>query len=376
MTFADRLASVDAAALTPLVRQHLRDNTASVTTFAYTTLSGGFAGVTVGGHGAFRFSGMAGGASWSLILKVLGRTTGTGSDDPGDWNYWKREILAYQSGILADLPGGIAAPRCFGLTGYPGDEYWIWLEDIGAPSVTWDIARYARAGRDLGRFNGAYLAGLAFPDYPWFTRGRVRNWLELGRPVLDDLPAHLANRSRRHWLTPRTAEAVNALWRNREPMLAALEALPRSLCHHDAFPRNLFVGERGTTAIDWQIMGTGAVGEEIMPLIGVSVQFMHIRPAMVAELEGAVFASYLEGLRDAGWRGDEREARLGYVAAAALWGGVATVGMWPDISDAMAYNYCEAIIGAPIDDIVDCWAEMQEYFLNLGNEAVLLMEKL
>ena len=374
-TFRERLEAVDAAALTPLARQALGDEAAVVTHFTITPLAGGFAGVTVGGHGTFRVSGMAGSRPWSLILKVLGRTSGTGSNDPREWNYWKREILAYQSGLLDDLPPGIAAARCFGVVSHPRDEYWIWLEDAGALSTAWDMAHYAHAARDLGRFNGTYLAGRPVPDRPWFTRGRVRNWLDLARPILDDLPAHLAGRTRRHWLTPRTAESVAVLWRAREPMLAALDALPHCLCHHDAFPRNLFVGESNTTAIDWQIMGTGAVGEEIMPLVAVSVQLMHVPPAKVRELEEAVFGNYVEGLRDAGWRGNERDVRLGYAAAAGLFGGVATVGLWPDISDARDYRDSESMIGAPIDAIVDCWAEMQEHFLKLAAEAALLMER-
>jgi hypothetical protein len=374
VTFAERLAAVDAAALTPFVREALRDDTLTVTSITYAAMSGGFASGTVGGRGTFRFSGAAGEASWSLILKVLGRVNGTGSDNPHEWNYWKREILAYQSGLLDDLPGGVRAPRCFGVVEHPDAEYWIWLEDAGTASHTWDMAHYARAARDLGRFNGAYLTGHPLPDRPWFTRGRVRNWLDLSRPVLDDLPAHLAGRTRRHWLTPRTAEAVGTLWRAREPILAALDRLPRCLCHHDAFSRNLFVGEQGTTAIDWQIMGTGAVGEEIMPLICVSVQFMHLPAAEMASLEATVFAAYLEGLRDAGWRGEERDVRLGYAASAALWGGVSTIGMWPEISDIRFAKDIEALIGAPIDAIVDCWAEMQEHYLKLAAEAQTLME--
>jgi hypothetical protein len=32
--------------------------------------------------------------------------------DPGAWDYPGREGLAYGSGLLADLPGGLATPRC------------------------------------------------------------------------------------------------------------------------------------------------------------------------------------------------------------------------------------------------------------------------
>ena len=377
--FANRLAAVDAATLAPLVRQALNDDGASVMEFSVKPLSGGFAGETVGGHGTYRFSGTARSAHgtilWSMVLKVLGRVRGTGSTDLREWNYWKREILAYQSGLLDDLPGGIVAPRCFGVVENDGEEYWIWLEDVAGDTPDhWDMADYARVARHLGQFNGAYLAGNPIPDRPWFTRGRVRNWLDIAAPILDHLPRHLAGRTRRHWLTPRQAEGVSALWRGRDPLLAALDALPRSLCHHDAFQRNLFITPDRTVAIDWQIMGTGAVGEEIMPLVCVGVQFMHVPPEKMAELEGYVVAGYLEGLRDAGWRGEESLVRFGYGCAAALWGGVSTIGLWPEISDAENYKGIEDLLGTPIDAIVDCWAVMQDHYLKLGDEAVAALE--
>ncbi len=48
--------------------------------------------------------------SWSLVLKVV--SDPGGRDDPTAHNYWKREFLTYQAGLLADLPG-LRAPRCY-----------------------------------------------------------------------------------------------------------------------------------------------------------------------------------------------------------------------------------------------------------------------
>ena len=181
--------------------------------------------------------------------------------------------------------------------------------------------------RHLGQFNGAYLARLPIPDRRWFTRGRVRSWLDLSADALDDLPEFLGSRSAPHWLTPTQAERVSTLWHGRATLLKRLEVLPRCLCHHDAFPRNLYAGPDKTTAIDWQIMGTGVVGEELMPLIGVSLHFLHVPPKQARELEATVIDGYTLGLRDAGWRGDERLVRLGYGLATSLFCGVASVGM-------------------------------------------------
>jgi hypothetical protein len=376
--FRARLALVDADTLAPLVRRSLGDEAAIITHSEMAPLTAGYAGETVGGRGVYRFSGEATshGAtrSWSLILKVLGKMRGIGSTDPVDWDYWRREILAYQSGLLENLPG-ISAPRCLGVVEYPGNEFWIWLEEVtDAGNPNWDMADYARAARDLGRFNGAYLTGaMPLPDHPWLTRGRVASWLALGADVLADLPAHLAGRTRRHWLSAAQTERVEALWAGRAPLLAALDRLPRSLCHHDAFRRNLFGGPR-TTAIDWQIVGTGAVSEELMPLVAISLQFMNVPVSAAPELEANVLAGYLEGLRDAGWHGDERLVRFGYAAATGLFAGVATVGMWQSLSDASGYQSAEGIFGHPIDAIIDTWSELQDHFLDLGEEALTLAD--
>ena len=50
---------------------------------------------------------------WSLVLKAFEAPAQGGG--VGDWNYWKREAMAYRSGLLDDLPGGTAAPRCLGV---------------------------------------------------------------------------------------------------------------------------------------------------------------------------------------------------------------------------------------------------------------------
>lgn len=53
---------------------------------------------------------------WSVIVKVFngGGVSGVGQEtfhNPYSWNYWKREILAYSSGILGELSGDLIAPR-------------------------------------------------------------------------------------------------------------------------------------------------------------------------------------------------------------------------------------------------------------------------
>src|SRR5690348_4731581 len=78
--------------------------------------------------GLYRFTGIAlvdgRPAPWSLMLKVM--RLGASSDNPAAREiehplYWEREALIYQSGLLDDLPGGLAAPRCLAVIRRPED---------------------------------------------------------------------------------------------------------------------------------------------------------------------------------------------------------------------------------------------------------------
>ena len=68
---------------------------------------------------------------WSVILKIVHASDDPfgGSAQPGHANYWKREALIYQSGLLDALPG-IRAPRCHGIDEGDTTAAGIWLEDV------------------------------------------------------------------------------------------------------------------------------------------------------------------------------------------------------------------------------------------------------
>jgi hypothetical protein len=123
-------------------------------------------------------------------------------------------------------------------------------------------------------------------------------------------------------------------------------------------------------------MGTGAIGEELTPLVAVSLQFLHVPPGKARELEAIVIEGYMAGLRDAGWRGDERLVRLGYGLATGLFGAVATVGMWHELADAELSEMLAGAIGGSIGEVLATWRELQEHFLDLGEAAARLCEEI
>lgn len=178
------------------------------------------------------------------------------------------------------------------------------------------MQRFGLAARHLGQFTGRYLTGTALPEYPWLTRGRVRGWLAHGGPWLGE-----PMRTRRRpgllstWLTDEVLDRMDALWAERQALLEAFDELPVTLCHHDAHRRNLgsrWVGGREcTTVLDWQLVGTGHLGEEVAALVAVSLQFMDVPITDVAAFERASFDEYLAGLHDAGWDGDPDQGSRG-----------------------------------------------------------------
>jgi hypothetical protein len=171
--------------------------------------------------------------------------------------------------------------------------------------------------------NGPYLAERTIPDYPWLTTNIAQQKGRRGEMLarLGELRQHAI--VRRGW-PDHVAEGIQRIWREREWFYRTLCQLPRVFQHGDAGRRNLMSrtgqnGETETVAIDWGMSGVGAVGEEIAPTVCAPVfWFQGVTPAQLPELEEKVLDGYLQGLQQAGWVGDPRLARLGYLCTAAL----------------------------------------------------------
>jgi len=107
-----------------------------------------------------------------------------------------------------------------------------------------------------------------------------------------------------------------------------------------------------------------------VPLVQASIYFLEVELAKAQELDKIVFEGYLDGLRDAGWHGDPRLVRLGYAAASAVRypiGGTAE--SLPFVLDENLHAVAEQIVGRPIGEITDLWAEVFLFLLGLADEA-------
>jgi hypothetical protein len=131
-------------------------------------------------------------------------------------------------------------------------------------------------------------------------------------------------------------------------------------------------------AIDWSMVGYGGVGEEVGITTAVGLSWLEVSGDQARELDRIVFEAYVDGLRAAGWQGDVRLARLGYTITASLVTGVA----WAMFMGALAFSTddgvrsIEAAIGHQLDDILEQWAMVQPFLLDLGDEALRLADEL
>lgn len=262
---------------------------------------------------------------WSTILKVIQSPANAGwsnmgeGEDQSHWNYWKRELLIYQSGLLDGLPDGLLAPRCYATIELAGNIACLWLEDVAdADESAWPLDRYALTARHLGRLNGRFIAERRVPDYPWLSRNRIRQWA-LGFPEWQaaswEHPLALAR------FPMPAAEALRRMHGEKERFIARLDKLPQTLCHGDTYPTNFKTRHEGdgpmqTVALDWALASIAPVGFDLGQLaFGAHLNLAGIR---LADIDRVLFEGYLAGLRDSGCMADSAQVRFGYTASAAL----------------------------------------------------------
>jgi len=210
------------------------------------------------------------GGSVSVVRKTF-RPLSSGrhavaSRAPDHWAYWRRELLAYPSGLLPRGPA-LRAPR---LLGTVGDV--LYLEYVGEirPSPE-------QAAHDLGRWHQQ-------------DRGRAEPWLArhqlAQRLAVTDLD----------WSTVDVDSRLPEIWDRRHELLAALGSVPSGIAHGDFSTGNLRTDGTTTVALDWATLGVSPVGTDLAHLA-------------LASLTDSLVPSYRQGLQGR-YRADDID--LGY----------------------------------------------------------------
>lgn len=286
--------------------------------------------------GLYRWRGdaVAGGVThaWSLVLKLVqpwpdeavARWAPADAARFRETNAWDREVDAYASGRLETLAPGLVAPRLLGLE-RAADGAALWLEDVREDTPAWSVGRYALAARQLGAFN-ARFAG-SDPGWPWLSHGALRTWTERtsapSRAILDD-DAPWEHPAVRAALGDDARPVLQRVVARHAALLALLDGLPHCVAHLDAYRGNLLARGDETVALDWSFVGVGPVGAEASQLVCASAFYSH-DPVDVDALSDAVLSSYLDALRDGGWRGSADDVRRAFLASTLVrW---ATIGL-------------------------------------------------
>jgi hypothetical protein len=160
----------------------------------------------------------------------------TESGDQRHWAYWRRELLAYGSGLLPYGPH-LAAPACFAVT-----DNAVYLADVTGPAESPPIA-----AQRLGRWQ----AETPIPEVDWLGGDQLAQRIAVSS--LD-------------WSAVDAPEAYRKVWDRREALLASLEAVPRVLSHGDFHIGHLIAAGDVTTVLDWGTLGAGPVGADLAHL--------------------------------------------------------------------------------------------------------------
>jgi len=177
-------------------------------------------------------------APWSVVVKIFQPPTDC-ADSATEDGSWEREVLAYRSGLLADLPGALVAPRVLDIHTDDSGNRWLWLEHITDMYGVWPRQHYGVAARHLGYFNGTYMTSRQLPEYSWLDRDWAKSLSDPAVQVeaIDGLLSHPL--AREAFDRPLAGRA-RALLEDQPHFLRILSELPQTLCHHDAARANVF----------------------------------------------------------------------------------------------------------------------------------------
>jgi hypothetical protein len=254
---------------------------------------------------------------------------------------WRAELELWSEVMAPTFPTGLRPPQLHAIVDLGDDRLAVWMENIEESEDPWDLARYARAGHLVGRWNArsrdrAVLESSGLPKGYALRMYAEKAVAHRGLEPLasDELWSH-------PWLAPHADLRRHLL--ELAPLipelLDRLDQLEQALPHGDASPQNLLVpaAEPETfVAIDVSFRAPHALGMDLSQML---VGLTHAGIVPAADLPGvadAILPAYVEGLRAEGWTGDPDEIAWAFAATTLLRSGF----------DGFRYE----LLSAPVDD--------------------------
>ncbi|MFC5179553.1 phosphotransferase [Nocardioides taihuensis] len=232
---------------------------------------------------------------------------------------WRTEPLVYRSDLGDRLPDGLRMPRALGVFDLDALSSSLWLEDVRHPAVAWDLDRYTRAARLLGRLAASErvrpLADVgAFTWSIWqYVHGRVAVDVLPRLPSLTGLPPDL------HARLLAAAERVPTVTEE-------LVSLPRLTSHGDACPNNLLAGgDPGSfVLIDYGFWLPNPLAFDLGQLVAGEWQLGRRHTDPLPVVDEACVAAYTAGLAQEGLTLSVADVRRAHALQLFLFVGLST----------------------------------------------------
>ncbi len=251
---------------------------------------------------------------WSLIIKVIQEVED--KRNPQHHNYWKREALIHQTGILNRYSNVIKSPTCYEVDEKSDGTIWIWMEEVNGVHKQFSKEDFAVIAKSIGYFNGTYVNGPAH-DEEWICRTWMASWIKSSQKYAMQVDGFVDSNRLSEQVNDRL-RAYLSLTSNMEKQLNILKALPRVLAHQDLSKGNIFVNQKQVTLIDWQFMSLSGVGEDLGKLFGVMLSQEAIPIQEAEEYQELLLRSYVDVLVETGIQLNEAFIRYGFFTSFAL----------------------------------------------------------
>ncbi|WP_419998160.1 hypothetical protein [Streptomyces boninensis] len=178
----------------------------------------------------------------------------------------RRELAVYrrQEQPLTDL-----LPRCYGLLEDDEREaYVILMERLHHDDKPWTRPRITTVLRAIARVHGHWLGReddlLAAG---WLHRVAEPGHLAKSRELWEALVRHAASEDPGPPLDAAQADTLLGIIDEADHWTRELDALPRTLIHHDLNPRNIAVQDGRVTAYDWELATVGLPQRDVVELL-------------------------------------------------------------------------------------------------------------
>lgn len=252
---------------------------------------------------------------WSIILKVI-KPDSEEKDDIQHHNYWCREALLFESKLFDHLSGYIKAPKTYLVEEQNDGTIWLWMEQVNGYFAN-SKEQFDFIAHRLGMFNAEYLTVKAIPNESWICKNWLKSWTTSSRMYAPNPESYINQIQDKEvkyiwdWFKELTEEL--------NEKLASLSNLPRVLAHQDLGQKNMFLTpNEQLVLIDWQFMSISGIGEDLGKMFGANMSIGIIPTDQYEDYRDSLFYSYMKGMREMGWEGDERLARYGYCISTAL----------------------------------------------------------